>query len=125
MSIHWIEAAGNYVRIWVEDLSAPYVARNTMHALQAQLDPSVFVRIHRSLFVNRHKIRALQPWYTGEYIVTLDSGKELMLSRGFRRNLPDLLSVRNRSRNADRAGSAVPDTGEPSSREKANDSDSI
>ena len=86
--IDYVEAAGNYARLHAG--SAEYVTRETLAALEARLSAHDFVRIHRSVIVNRRRIRELRPWFTGEYIVILTSGKELTLSRGYRDRLPSL-----------------------------------
>jgi two-component system LytT family response regulator len=87
--IDWIEAHKNYVRV---HLGPAFVAlRATLDAIERKLDPSQFLRIHRSAIVNTDKIRELKPWPTGEYIVTLSNGKELTLSRGYRTRLTFLV----------------------------------
>lgn len=84
--IDYLEAAGNYVHVCAG--RQRYTVRETLGSFEARLRTHDFVRIHRSVIVNRRRIRALKPWPTGEYIVTLVSGKELTLSRGFRDRLP-------------------------------------
>jgi two-component system LytT family response regulator len=83
--IDYLEAAGNYVNVHTGE--ERYTVRETISSLEARLQMHGFVRIHRSVIVNRSRIRQLRPWPTGEYIVTLTSGKELTLSRGFRDRL--------------------------------------
>jgi two-component system LytT family response regulator len=83
--LDYIEAAGNYARLHVG--AQEYVIRETMAALEAKLPQSQFVRIHRSVIVNRTRIKELRPWFTGEYVVLLTTGKELTLSRGYRDRL--------------------------------------
>jgi two-component system LytT family response regulator len=87
--IDWIEAAGNYVRLHVG--TDTHLLRGTMGAIQKKLDPNQFMRIHRSTFVNLEKIKELQPWFHGEYVVILRDGTQLTMSRGYRSNLPELL----------------------------------
>jgi two-component system LytT family response regulator len=89
--IDYIEAAGNYIRLHVGPQE--FLTRETMNAFEAKLSLSEFVRIHRSVIVNRRRIRELKPWFTGEYAVILETGKELTLSRGYRDRLPLLLSA--------------------------------
>ncbi len=84
--IDWVEAAGNYLRLHVG--SAEHLLRETMNNLEARLDPEHFWRIHRSTLVNVDRIRELQPLFHGDYVVILRDGKELTLSRTYRRNLP-------------------------------------
>jgi two-component system LytT family response regulator len=83
--IDWIEAAGNYVKLHVG--GEAHLLRETMTAIEAQLDPDVFFRIHRCHIVNIERVRELQPWFNGEYVVCLKSGARLTLSRGYREKL--------------------------------------
>jgi two-component system LytT family response regulator len=85
--IEWIEAAGNYVKLHVGPETHPF--RETMNALEAKLDPALFFRIHRSHIVNLERVRELQPWFNGEYVVFLTSGARLTLSRGYREKLQE------------------------------------
>jgi two-component system LytT family response regulator len=88
--IDYLEAAGNYVRLHIG--GQEYLTRDTMSSFESKLSESDFVRIHRSVIVNRKRIKELRPWFTGEYVVILTTGKELTLSRGYRDRLPLLLA---------------------------------
>src|SRR2546422_10905420 len=83
--IEWIDAEGDYVRIHVG--KQWHLLRETMKRLEAQLDPARFVRIHRSTIVNLERVKELQPFFRGEYVVVLHNGATLKLSRGYRENL--------------------------------------
>ncbi len=85
--IDWIEAAGNYVKLHVGTDS--HLFRETMNSVEARLDPDLFFRIHRSHIVNIERIRELQPWFNGEYVVFLKNGTRLTLSRGYREKLQE------------------------------------
>lgn len=87
--IDWIEAASNYVKLYSSGKG--HLVRHTMNEMERKLDPRQFLRIHRSIIVNVKKIRGVQPCNSGEFIVTLVSGKELPSSRGYRGNLGLLL----------------------------------
>jgi two-component system LytT family response regulator len=87
--IDWVEAAANYVRIYVGKQA--YLLRRGIGEIADRLDPSQFIRIHRSAIVNVHKIKELQPVNSGEYIVVLRDGKELSCSRGYRSGLKELI----------------------------------
>ncbi|MEZ5418010.1 MAG: LytTR family DNA-binding domain-containing protein [Vicinamibacterales bacterium] len=87
--IVWIEAAGNYVRLHLAEDS--HLFRETMNGIEARLDPRRFVRIHRSRIVNSDRIKELQPWFNGEYVVVLQNGTRLTLSRGYREKLQERL----------------------------------
>jgi len=85
--IDWIEAAGNYVKLHVG--TDEHLFRETMNAIEAKLNPDAFFRIHRSHMVNVERIRELQPWFNGEYVVFLKNGTRLTLSRGYREKLQE------------------------------------
>jgi len=87
--IDWLEAEGNYVRLHSGKES--YLLRDTISALEAQLDPKQFLRVHRSAIVNIDRIQELQPWFHGEYRIILREGVQLTLSRSYREKLHELL----------------------------------
>jgi two-component system LytT family response regulator len=90
--IRWVEAAGNYLRVHILDQGA-LVVRSTLRDFAARLDVHKFVRIHRSLIVNREYVKELKPWYSGEYSVVMDDGKELTLSRSYRSRVEQLTAA--------------------------------
>jgi len=87
--IDWIEAAGNYVRLHLGAES--HLFRETMNRMEARLDSRRFSRIHRSRIVNTERIKELQPWFNGDYVVILRDGTRLTLSRGYREKLQQRL----------------------------------
>ncbi len=87
--IDWVEAAANYVRLHVGRES--HVIRETISNLAERLDPAHFARIHRSTIVNLDRVKEMQPWFSGEYIVILRDGTRLKLSRGYRERLEEQL----------------------------------
>ena len=87
--IDWIEAEGNYVRLHTSKES--YLLRDTISALEAQLDPKRFLRVHRSAIVNIDRVQEMQPWFHGEYRIILKGGAQLTLSRSYREKLHELL----------------------------------
>jgi two-component system LytT family response regulator len=85
--VDWIEAADNYVNLHCG--GETHTVRETMNALEKALDPRRFLRIHRSAIVNLDRVKALQPWFRGDYRVVLSTGATLTLSRGYRKSLED------------------------------------
>lgn len=83
--IDWIEADGNYAKLHVGKKA--HLLREKMQDLEAQLDPRKFVRIHRSIIVNLERIKELHTHFNGDYIVILEDGRQLKLSRSRRDNL--------------------------------------
>jgi two-component system LytT family response regulator len=89
--IDWIEAAANYVRIHAG--ADQHLLRETITRIEAGLDPSRFVRIHRSRIVNLRKIRGLESLSRGGKQIVLQDGTRLKLSRGQKGKLPALTSA--------------------------------
>ena len=85
-----IEAEGNYVRLKVANSS--YLLRDTLNNIESQIDPRLFVRIHRSTIVNMNRVRELQTWARGEYRVVLHNGAAHTLSRGYREHFESAIS---------------------------------
>ncbi|HEX6535152.1 MAG TPA: LytTR family DNA-binding domain-containing protein [Gemmatimonadaceae bacterium] len=87
--IDWIEAAANYVRIHARGES--HVLRESMKNMASKLPAESFVRIHRSAIVNVERVRELQPWFHGEYVVILQDGTKLTASRAYVGRLQDAI----------------------------------
>lgn len=77
--VDWIDAAGNYVRLHVAGGS--HLLRDTMKSVEARLDPERFVRVHRSAIVNLERVVSMEPYFHGEYVLTLRDGTRLNSSR--------------------------------------------
>lgn len=88
--IDWMETVGNYVRFHVGRDS--HLMRETMNGMELKLDPQRFMRIHRSTIVNIDRVKELQPWTKGEYVVIMRDGARLHMSRRYRERLHKLLS---------------------------------
>ncbi|MEM1269671.1 MAG: LytTR family DNA-binding domain-containing protein [Bacteroidota bacterium] len=88
--IDYIEAAGDYVELHVD--GRKHLMRETMRRLEEVLDPNSFVRIHRSTIVNLNRIKELRPYFHGDYVVYLNDGTELKLSRRYWSRLEGLLA---------------------------------
>jgi two-component system LytT family response regulator len=80
--IEWVEAADYNVRIHTAERT--YTTRETLSGLAEQLDPRRFVRVHRSTIVNIDRVREIQPYFHGAYILVLQDGTEIRLSRARR-----------------------------------------
>ena len=66
-----------------------HLLRGTLGALERELDPKQFARIHRSAIVNLDRVRELEPYTGGDYIAFLTDGRKLRVSRTFRDRLLD------------------------------------
>ncbi len=61
-----------------------HILRKTMKDLEQELDPTLFVRVHRSAIVNTKQISKLVTQSSGEYLLVLENGQELKVSRSYR-----------------------------------------
>ena len=79
--ILYLQAAENYVQLHLKG------SRHLLHVpiatIESSLDPSMFLRIHRSLIVNLRHIRELETGPHGEYVVLLQGGARLQSSRTY------------------------------------------
>jgi two-component system, LytTR family, response regulator len=80
--VDWIEASANYVLVHVHGKT--HRVRGTMAALERDLDPQQFARIHRSTIVNLDRIAEIQPSFNGDFHVLLRDGSQVRMSREFR-----------------------------------------
>jgi two-component system, LytTR family, response regulator len=64
-----------------------HILRETLNALEKQLDPEKFLRISRSAIVNLDRVKELQPMFKGEHIIVLQNGKRLTMTRGLLREV--------------------------------------
>ena len=83
--IDWIEADRNYMKLHVG--AEVHVLRERLSRLQETLYPKLFARIHRSTIVNLLRIKEIQPWFSGDYVVILRNGTQLRMSRHFRESM--------------------------------------
>jgi len=87
-----IESAGNYVSVNVGKES--HILRDSLNALEKQLDPEQFLRVSRSAIVNLDRVKELQPMFKGEHIIVLQNGRRLPMTRGLLRELEQALKFR-------------------------------
>jgi two-component system, LytTR family, response regulator len=86
--IDWVDAADDHVRVHAG--KATHVVRETMASVESRLGPG-FVRIHRSTLVNARRIREIQPWVKGDYVLILHDGTRLTSGRTYREHVRALL----------------------------------
>jgi len=82
------EAEGNYVLL--RRHSGSYLLRESISTMAEKLKPYGFIRIYRSVLVNTAFVEEIQPWSTGEYILRIKGGKELTVSRTYKKNLKSI-----------------------------------
>lgn len=68
-----------------------YLDNRSLKAFESQLDPSIFLRVHRSTIINGSYIKKLESRHNGDYDATLENGQSIRLSRHYRSNWHQLL----------------------------------
>jgi two-component system, LytTR family, response regulator len=89
--IEYITASGPYARLHVG--GQRYVIREAMQVLEESLDPTRFMRIHRSAIVRMDLVESLRRGTGGEYRVQLRGGVRLRVSRSRREALERRLGI--------------------------------
>jgi two-component system LytT family response regulator len=88
-AIEWATADGNYVALAAEGRT--HLLRETMKVFETKLDPSRFVRIHRSVIVAIDRIARLEPLGHGAYRVTMTGGARFEASPRYNAQIQALL----------------------------------
>ncbi len=86
-----VVAAGNYVELRASGRT--YTLRSTLSSIEDRLDPTAFVRLHRSVLVRVARIVAIEPLFRGEYLVSLADGTTHTSARGQRAVLRKALGL--------------------------------
>jgi len=87
--IDYVEAQDDYVSFVTADKS--YLKDQTMAAVDASLDPSRFVRIHRSYLLNIERIARVELYAKDSRVAILRDGRRLPVSRAGYARLSKLL----------------------------------
>jgi two-component system, LytTR family, response regulator len=87
--INWLQADGNYCRVFSR--GSEQRLRGTISEFETKLGPD-FLRVHRSLIVNRESITRIEPWANGEYVVILRDGTKLNTGRGYAERVRELFA---------------------------------
>jgi two-component system LytT family response regulator len=90
--IRWIAAAGVYITIYTT--RASYLHRQVLGGIEAQLDPSQFLRIYRSHIVNFQFVHELEQDAHGDYVAILEDGTTLKIGRIYRSRFEERLNHR-------------------------------
>ncbi|AXT20427.1 response regulator [Flavobacteriaceae bacterium AU392] len=88
--IIYFKSDGNYVKIITEQKTFLY--RSTLNALNEALNPSQFLRIHRSLILNTVYIKVCAYLNNNEYKFRLKNDEEFTSSRSYNSQVAEYLS---------------------------------
>jgi two-component system LytT family response regulator len=87
--IDWVSAEGNYSRLHSGELSYP--VRRPLQSVEESLDPSTFLRVHRSAIVNLDRVRKLVLSPDGTASIVLSTGAAVPLGPSYRDRLEEAL----------------------------------
>jgi two-component system LytT family response regulator len=90
--VEWIAGEGNYARL--HSGGKRHLVRETLKSVEARLDPTKFVRVHRSAIINVDCVATLQPHVHGQYVLTMKDGSRITSSRTHSPKLRALLKPR-------------------------------
>ncbi len=87
--VDYFKADGGLV--FLHQADERYVIDTSLAQLEAELDPAVFLRIHRNALVNIARINRILPWGQGQMAVAFSGDRKLLVSRShieqFRRRM--------------------------------------
>jgi two-component system LytT family response regulator len=89
--VDWIEGLGDYAGLHVGGRT--HLIREPLTSLEARLDQTQFVRVHRSTIVQVERIVRVEPSANRDAVLTLRDGKTLRVSRTYRSRLDELLHL--------------------------------
>lgn len=89
-NIRYFESCKNYVRLFFEDKSA--FIKKSMNQIEERLPEAVFFRCNRQFIINLNAIETIEEWLNEGFIVTLNDGKKIEVSRRNASKLKSMLS---------------------------------
>jgi two-component system LytT family response regulator len=87
--IDYIEAQDDYVHVWSR--GQRYIKQQTLADLEALLDATRFIRVHRSYIVNLESLARVEPYAKDSRVALLKDGTRISVSRAGYERLKGLL----------------------------------
>src|SRR5690349_12434321 len=87
--IDYIEAQDDYLHVWSR--GQKYVKQQTLGELEALLDATRFIRVHRSYIVNLESLARVEPYAKDSRVALLKDGTRIPVSRAGYERLKGLL----------------------------------
>lgn len=89
--IQSIEAASPYVKLITS--KGNFLHSETLKSMAEKLDPSVFVRVHKSTIINMSEVVSYKSRLNGDYDITLSNGSLTRMSRNYSQAFKALLNT--------------------------------
>jgi len=90
--LDYAEAQDDYVALATE--GKLHLKQQTISSLESVLDPTRFLRIHRSYIVNLERVTKIEPYSKDNHVVVLHNGAQLPVSRSGYARLREVLEQR-------------------------------
>ena len=87
--IDWIQAEDYYAAVHAR--GRRHLIRESLASLEQRLDPSRFIRVHRSAIVPLDRVREMRSASTGEWVLVLRDGTRVPVSRRRREQVAELI----------------------------------
>ena len=85
-NIFYLSAAGNYVELHMQD--KVYLYRSSISALEYELQAFGFIRIHRSVLVNKRPIERVNYLHSNnQYTFLLNNGESILSARSYKERI--------------------------------------
>jgi two-component system, LytTR family, response regulator len=81
----YLRAEGNYLHLQTGDRH--HLHRMTMNAVESELDPTRFLRIHRSYMVNHAHVRNTRYSGNNEFVFTMSNGERIVSGRSYKEHI--------------------------------------
>lgn len=86
----YLRAEGNYLCLQQKERHQLY--RLTMNAVEGELDPARFMRIHRRYILNKSQVRSTRYSGNNEFIFTMANGERIISGRSYKEQIAEVLA---------------------------------
>jgi two-component system, LytTR family, response regulator len=90
-NIDYVRGQDDYVEVFHDARSS--LTQQTLQHLEASLDPTQFVRVHRSYLLNVSRVARIEPWGQGSKMAVLKDGRTVPVSRSGEARLRAVLGI--------------------------------
>ena len=79
--VTFIEAFGKDIEVHTDE--GVFLSQERMYQLEASLDPTVFLRVSKSVIVSKKHIKKIRPSLSQKFILTLSDGTRVDVTRSY------------------------------------------